>query len=44
MANTFKLKIMTPDNIKMDEEVLSIITKTSEGKYDFLAKPRFYST
>lgn len=37
MANTFKLKIMTPNKVKMDEEVLSIITKTSEGKIEILA-------
>ena len=37
MANTFKLTIMTPDKIKMDEEVLNIITKTSAGKYELLA-------
>lgn len=37
MANTFKLKIMTPDTVKIDEEVLSLTTKTSEGKFEILA-------
>ncbi|MGG7076374.1 ATP synthase F1 subunit epsilon [Clostridium sardiniense] len=37
MANTFKLKIMTPDKVKIDEEVLSLTTKTSEGKFEILA-------
>ncbi|GAA0069785.1 hypothetical protein UT300003_13080 [Clostridium sardiniense] len=37
MANTFKLKIMTPNKVKIDEEVLSLTTNTSEGKFEILA-------
>ena len=37
MANTFRLKIITPSSVKFDEEVLSILTNTSEGKVEILA-------
>lgn len=37
MANTFKLKIMTPDKIKFEEDVISVLTKTENGKVEILA-------
>ncbi|MEG1003593.1 ATP synthase delta/epsilon chain alpha-helix domain-containing protein [Clostridium sp.] len=37
MANTFKLKIMTADSVKIDEDAISIITQTEDGKIEILA-------
>ena len=37
MANTFKLKIMTADSIKVDEDAISITVKTIDGKIVLLA-------
>lgn len=37
MANTFKLKLMTPDKIKIEEDAISLLTNTAAGKIELLA-------
>lgn len=37
MANTFKLKIMTPDKVKFEEDAISLLTNTKDGKIEILS-------
>lgn len=36
MAQTFKVKILTPSKVAMDEEVEKVFTKTTAGNIEFL--------
>lgn len=46
MANTFKLRILTPSKVEVDEEVEKVFTETTTGKIQFLSNyaPSIMST